>query len=333
MILLTGATGVVGSAISPRVRDDELICMSRKPQRTHGALLVGDVRQDRLGLSNRRYNSLCRQVTTVVHSAAVVSMMAHPSEYADVNVAGTQQVIALAQAAGARLVHISTAFVGTEADAPKSGTYEGSKREAEALVKAAAVDATIVRPSIVAGDSVSGVIGHEQGLHQVAASLVEGPVRVLPGDAGTLVDFVPVDYVASTVIGVLGDCSAPDELWVTSGPAALNVETLARLINEFMAVKAVPGEVRQVASDAIERLFVPAFLPELPPRIRARVRLLLQLMRHLNRQVPFPTSADFIHRAYGLPFPDPARVFERNLNAWWLRTRPVVTVEVESCIV
>jgi nucleoside-diphosphate-sugar epimerase len=334
MILLTGATGVLGSAIGSRLRHDDLICMSRQPRRAPGVSLVADVRQKQLGLSGAQYRAICAQVTTVVHSAAVVSMMAHPSEYEDVNVRGTEHIIAFARDAGARLIHISTAFVGTESinTTSDSGTYEGSKRAAEALVRTAGIDATIVRPSIIAGDSVSGIISREQGLHQMAAGLVEGPVRVIPGDQNTLVDFVPADYVANAAIGVIGDGCAPDELWVTSGAAALSVEAVARLVNDFMAVKNVPGEVRTLASDAIERLFVPAFLPELPPHIRARVRLLLQLMRHLNRRAPFPTSADYIRDTYGLPLPDPTVVLERNLNAWWLRTRPTVATGARSCI-
>jgi nucleoside-diphosphate-sugar epimerase len=112
-------------------------------------------------------------VTGIVHAAAIVQRPVPWATYEAVNVGGTRLAVAAARAARARLVHVSSVAVyGGSADyrpererrtedAPfrpiaEHDGYARSKREAEALVRAAATadgfTAIAIRPNVIYGE-------------------------------------------------------------------------------------------------------------------------------------------------------------------------------------
>jgi nucleoside-diphosphate-sugar epimerase len=112
-----------------------------------------------------------------------------------------------------RLVHVSTAYVagrhvgavGEEdrsvAGAPRN-TYEQTKRESEALVLAAMDDGlpvVIARPSIVVGDSHTGWTPAFNVLYWPLRALARGLLTEVPADPASLVDAVPIDFVADAI--------------------------------------------------------------------------------------------------------------------------------------
>jgi nucleoside-diphosphate-sugar epimerase len=331
VILLTGASGVVGQAFLHEAADRDIAVLRHRtpvapaagppggPVRARtGRVVVGDVTQPRLGLDEATYDELCRDIDTVLHAAALVSFGARPGRYAAVNVEGTRQVAELARDARASLVYVSTAFVheGISRVAPPS-PYEATKRAAEQVVRASGVPATIARPSIVTGDSATGVIAVQQGFHAMMQAMVLGPVRVFPGDPDGYADFVAQDYVAKALLAAV-DHPPAGELWITSGEAALRNEDVVALLNEFIAGHGLGGDpIRVVPFDTIERLFLPVFLPELPRAQRAFVKRVLHHARYMNVTDPLPSSAAHLERLAALALPDAATVFRRNLDAWW----------------
>jgi len=145
-VAVTGATGFIGrhlvAALARRDVDVRAIHRSK----------IFDVSE---------LTDLCRGAGIVVHLAAVVSAI-HDREYAAINVDGTRAVAAAAQAAGARLIHISSlAAAGpapasaprSEDDPPRPMTaYGRSKLESERAVAAVArLRWTILRPGLVYG--------------------------------------------------------------------------------------------------------------------------------------------------------------------------------------
>ena len=118
-----------------------------------------------------------------------------------------------------RLIHFSTAFVsGTrhgvileeelEAGQGFHNAYEESKYQAERLVRRAhaAVPATVLRPSLVIGDSRTGAIDRFDGPYALALALANAPVAMplpLPDDPKAPLNVVPIDFVldAALVIG------------------------------------------------------------------------------------------------------------------------------------
>jgi long-chain acyl-CoA synthetase len=141
VILLTGATGFVGTEVARRLlggddrtivalvqapTDDEARRTARRAWHDRGPLrealgerievVAGDVTEPQLGLAPEVYGSLVRRVTHVVHSAANVRFDAPLDELRRINVGGTAHVLDLARAAHAdhgleRLLHVSTAYV------------------------------------------------------------------------------------------------------------------------------------------------------------------------------------------------------------------------------
>ena len=196
-------------------------------------VLEGDIAQPRLGLSEDSFRRAAASADEVWHSAASLSFTEEErDEIFGMNVGGTRHLLELVeQSAGRRLHHISTAYVaGTKEFATESesntgqtfrNAYEASKCEAESLVAAAhsrkTVVATIYRPSVVIGDSVTGRATHFHGVYAFIRGLFTGaarlrrkagpgevvnlPMRVL-GKTTTTLNFVPIDYVVNGMLHI-----------------------------------------------------------------------------------------------------------------------------------
>ena len=141
VVLLTGATGFVGTQVARRlIGDDDLSVVALvqaqdadharrlarrawygRPELTdaigHGIeVIAGDVSEPRLGLDPAAHERLVRRITHIVHTAANVRFDAPLEEQRRTNVVGTANVLALARATQAdhgleRLLHVSTAYV------------------------------------------------------------------------------------------------------------------------------------------------------------------------------------------------------------------------------
>ena len=118
-----------------------------------------DIRQERLGLDEATFARLARETDLVIHCAATIRFDLTDEDYAAVNTKGTANVLALAEAGGAGMLQVSTAYVCGKRDGeireddplPTGGFangYEKSKAAAERLVRASNVDWAIARPAL-----------------------------------------------------------------------------------------------------------------------------------------------------------------------------------------
>ena len=196
-------------------------------------VLEGDISQPLFGLDPDTFRHAASDTDDVWHCAASLSFTDEErEEIFRMNVDGTRKVLDLVQQTrGRRLHHVSTAYVAgtkefaTEAEINTGQTfrnaYEASKCEAELLVAGAhgkkLLTATIYRPSIVIGDSVSGRATHFHGVYAFIRGLytsavrlrrksgssgpVHLPVRVL-GKKTTTLNFVPIDYVVNGMVHI-----------------------------------------------------------------------------------------------------------------------------------
>ena len=145
--LITGATGFFGVHLLKELIDNgrqTVLCLMRdgSQERLEGTLdnyfgasvrrqlmehirvVKGDIAQQQLGMPSQDYQALSAQVGEVYHAAADVRHYAADAEpYMQTNVGGTEQMIALARAAGAKLYHMSTCSVAGELK--KDGTPGG----------------------------------------------------------------------------------------------------------------------------------------------------------------------------------------------------------------
>jgi nucleoside-diphosphate-sugar epimerase len=294
-ILVTGAAGLIGGELTAHlaaagygviamVRSRGDICANdgsavaaipfagTAPAAGEVRTISGDVRAPDLGLGEPNLAAVQRAVDMVVHCAAITAFDADPADYQAINVEGTAHLLAAFE--GAKFLHVSTAYVcglknGAVAEAPRDAAfgfangYEASKAAAEALVRAAHPAHIIARPSIVVGDSHSGVIRDFDTIYATFRLIAEGRVSMLPAASDAHLDFVPIDHVIGGLIDLIAhyDRVGGGAVHLASGqpvPAGL----FARAIGSFAELKApslVPPEQ-----------FDPAVLPRIEQRLYRR---------------------------------------------------------------
>lgn len=245
VVLLTGGTGFLGPEVAARLlerTDLEIVSLvladsdaeaARASDRAWWFLpdlraelgarihpIAGDVAKPTLGLDSSTYADLCDRVTHIVHSAADLRVDATVEQLRVTNVTGVANVLGFARSALRleRLVHVSTAYVaggrtGTVdeddlTDAFGFGSpYEQTKYEAERLVRdgASELPVTIVRPSMIVGDSSTGEIKTFNTFYTPLRLFLSGKLRIVPARRDLRVNIVPVDYVADAIVSLTFD--------------------------------------------------------------------------------------------------------------------------------
>lgn len=239
-LLITGATGHIGTALLPRLLTDpdlrvlallrardpahleERLARLRAPLGEAGARLhavAGDVSSPGLGLSALDRQRVLSECDAILHSAASVRFDMPEEQAAAQNIAGVTSVIELASQLATRgnlrrLDHVSTAYVaGARTDrvfehelAPDAvfrNSYEWSKHQGEQKMRAAmakGLPICVHRPSIVVGDSKTGETDSFNVLYWPLKLYLRGWWRTFPGRPDALVDIVPVDFVADALV-------------------------------------------------------------------------------------------------------------------------------------
>ena len=145
-IAVTGGTGFVGShALELALAEGRAVqALTRRVAATEGPQpqWIPGTLADPAALAR-----LCEGADAVIHIAGAVNVPTR-ADFAKANIAGTQAVVDAAQAAGVRrLVHVSS----LAAREPDLSDYGWSKAGAEQVVRASALDWTIVRPPAIYG--------------------------------------------------------------------------------------------------------------------------------------------------------------------------------------
>lgn len=145
IVAVTGATGFVGRAVVDRAAGSglSLRALTRRAQPSRAGItwIAGALdKPDSLA-------TLVEGADVVLHIAGVVNAPDRAGFVAG-NIDGTRAIVEAAKAAGIkRFVHVSS----LSAREPALSTYGWSKRQAEDMVMASALDWTIVRPSGIYG--------------------------------------------------------------------------------------------------------------------------------------------------------------------------------------
>ena len=194
----------------------------------HIEVIKGDIAGDRLGLSERAYHELAACVGEIYHCAADVRHYAADEEnYLATNVAGTENMLALAKAAGAAFYHMSTLSVSgdrlkdgrknavfTEADYDigqnwESNIYVKSKFLAEGLVFKAMEDglrAKIFRLGRLVGRECDGKFQKNPETNAFYL-LMKGfcQIGAIPKEVADMpMDLMPIDVCAKEVLALKG---------------------------------------------------------------------------------------------------------------------------------
>jgi thioester reductase-like protein len=267
-VFFTGFPGFLGSELLPRVlsRDDSLeaVCLvqpkfatlaharieelrGRAPRLGERIRIVeGDITSPGFGL--REIEEISAGVTEIFHLAAIYDLSVGRDLAMRVNVDGTRNVIAFARRCPAltRLHYVSTCYVSgrypgtfTEAHLEEGQSfnnfYEETKFLAEVEVQRAMQDglpATIYRPAIVVGDSVTGVTQKFDGPYYAIQWLLRQPsIATMPvvGDPRkTEFNVVPRDFVLDAISFLSALPESRGEVFNLADPEPLTVDQLLR---------------------------------------------------------------------------------------------------------
>jgi thioester reductase-like protein len=308
---------VVQDKSMPRAREElERLETSQKKRVT---LLEGDCAAMDLGLSGPEFNQLAAEVDVVHHCAAVTYLGVEREVAEAVNVAGAREILELAQSAGhlRRLVAWSTALVSgarrgyvleEELGAPAGfrNFIEETRYRAERLVRRAAehVPTTILRPSIIVGDSATGEIDRFEGPYLLVLLMLSAPPDFrmpMPGRGEIPLNLVPVDYVVDAGFAITRDARSigrtfhivdPDPL-----PARKVFELIARAAGRPVPRGFLPTNLAAaiLKTPGLERFaHVPrAFLEQLATEVVYDDRNARELLTgHDLRCPPFETYVD-----------------------------------------
>jgi thioester reductase-like protein len=234
-VFLTGFPGFLGSALVGRLLDrtDRVDCLVQSTYRDDAArraaelagddreadiaLHEGDITDPGLGLSEETYDRLAADAEAAFHFAAVYDLGVEAELAERVNVDGTVHVLDFAEAADARLHHVSTCYVSGRYDGvfteemlregqSFTNHYEETKFRAEVAVRERMADglsATIYRPAITVGDSRTGETQKYDGPYYAIRYLLRQPrVAVLftpVGASDAELNVVPRDYVVDAI--------------------------------------------------------------------------------------------------------------------------------------
>jgi thioester reductase-like protein len=185
-------------------------------------LIDGDAASMDLGLSGREFRSLAAEVDRIHHCASVSYLGASREAAEQMNVGGAREILEFAEACASLkcLVHHSTASVSGDrtglvredelyADQTFRNVVEETKAHAERMMRAAMpkLPITVVRPTIVVGDSNTGEVDRFDGPYLLILLMVTSPpdfALPLPGRGNSLLHLVPADYVvhAARAIGL-----------------------------------------------------------------------------------------------------------------------------------
>ena len=312
MLLLTGATGLVGSEVLERLLaarpDRRIILLTRRRERIpeqnihpRVTVAVGDVRAHCLGLEASLLAELQERLTEIIHCAAEIRFDLPLEEARATNVAGTRNLLTLARRCPrlGKFAHVSTVYVagrsiGRIAEQPLrhnngfSNSYQQSKYEAEELVTQHMTDlpAAIFRLSSIIGDSRSGRVRQFNYVHQLLKLFPRNVLPVAPGQPNAPVDLIPTDWAVSALAYLFDSSFVPGRVYqLCAGPeGSLTVREMFELTKELF--ESHPNGKRWLPIHVPELVSLSEYEEFVEKSRRSGDRLLNELLRVLGFFLP-----------------------------------------------
>lgn len=250
---VTGATGLVGSHVVESIlaRKHSVRTLVRRPAdaeelRTRGVeVSMGDLSDE------SALRSFVDGSDTIVHCAGAVDIAGTREALWEVNVRGTERLIAAGVHANvSRFVHVSSVAVYGDSpvpvreDAPKNpaGAYGASKWEAEKIVeryrRESNSKAVILRPCAIYGE-------RDRHAQRALDRIVRLPVIPLARGGGRLLDLVHASDVATAILSAARADDAPGRAYnITDGERHTHrdiVMTMGRVAGKRPWILSLPG--------------------------------------------------------------------------------------------
>ena len=224
LVTVFGGSGFLGRAVVRALakRDYRIRVAVRRPELAGHLQPLGKVGQIHAVQANLRYpasvESAMRDSQVVINLAGILTE-GGAQTFDAVQNAGAGAIAGAANAAGARMVHVSA--IG--ADENSLSRYGQSKAAGEKAVLAAVPSATIMRPSLMFGPE-------DQFTNRFAGLATVSPVMPLIGGGVTRLQPVYVGDVATAVADAVDGKAKPGATYELGGPEVLTMREVMEII-------------------------------------------------------------------------------------------------------
>jgi nucleoside-diphosphate-sugar epimerase len=227
-VLVTGATGLVGSQLVEQLRASgaHVAGTSRRGSPANPEIVAWDMGAEQAPPLLRRHWD------AIVNAAADTRWTLGEAEATAANVASVRALEPLV-AAETRVVHVSTAYatglrgnVESSDPADYRNTYEWSKAHAERVARESFANLAVVRPPLVVGRRGDGRAARFAGMYTLVRGLTIGTVPAVVANPEARLDAIPVDDLCRLLAGLATGGGATDEavLTIAAGKRAPRVE-------------------------------------------------------------------------------------------------------------
>lgn len=228
MILVTGATGFVGSHLVKRMRQEgqKVRAVVRTPAKAQALkdlgveVVPGDI-SDLASLEAAAHG--CERV---IHLVGIIQE-GRGFTFRSVHVEGTRNILDAGKKAGVRHFMYQSAL-GTRPNA--KSRYHQTKWEAEELVRRCGIHFTILRPSLIYGPGDLFTI-------RLAEMIKLSPVLPVIGSGRSKIQPIFIDDVVSCIAKIVTSDSFLNETYEIGGPEELTYEEVTKAIAAALGVK------------------------------------------------------------------------------------------------
>ncbi|NKB61503.1 MAG: sugar nucleotide-binding protein [Gammaproteobacteria bacterium] len=327
-LFVTGSSGVLGEPIVSQFEGKELITLyhHNKPSYRDVESFSGDISKPQFGLDNQAYDKLADSIKGIIHSAALTNFI-QKKKLHRTNVQGTAEILKLARRADVPIFHISTAFVHPVFEKPDGDNlYVESKLAAEKLLQESGHPVSIIRPSIVTGDSTTGYMPTFQGFHETMCSFLSESMRVAVANDQGYIDIIPRDVVGKLIAEIIKQNIVNEEFWLSTGENAVSIKALIQCAQE-VSVEMTGKKVRVpwMLSPTIYRKVIRPLLFRFVPRgVIQDIRRLEQLEGYFGTHKKLPSSLDELDKKWNIRA-EYSEMDSLRRNVQWLFNTYIIT--------
>jgi len=272
MILITGCTGFVGSALVHRLLDlGEDVCgLTRNIHRPKNSSFPNITLYKGSITDSKALEAAMVNIDAVINLVGIL-VETRQNSFVSAHAEGTKQLVESAQKMGVQR-YIQMSSLGTRSQA--ASRYHQSKWQAEESVRQSTLDYTIFQPSVLFGQG-------DNFVNQFARMIRQSPLVPILGAGTALMQPLWVEDLVSCIIHALKTSATIGKTYQLGGPQQLTFEEIIDIISHTVAKRRIKVHL-PFAILKIQAAILETILPT-PPLTRDQL-----LMAQENNICPGP---------------------------------------------